>query len=251
MVTGAADGIGRGICVELAKNGYDLLIHSGRNGAAACELSERLKKEYGIEAYGIGQDLLEKDAVKKIFIEFDRRFDHIDLFVNNAGVTEGAPFLKMTEEIFDRVVGIDLKGAYFCTQEAARRMAEKDIKGNIIIIASNQNEYIMPRMSIYGPVKAAVSQLTKHEAIELAPYGIRVNAIAPGYVDSSDRLKDAKESSMRNIPLRKWASVEQVAKLVLYVVSEAGGFFTGSVITMDGGATAVRDPEYDFFKEED
>ena len=246
MVTGAADGIGKGIAIELAKNGYDLMIHSGRSEAGAKELAERLSAEYGIRAFGMGEDLLNPGAPARIFREFDSHFDHIDLFVNNAGVTEGAPFLEMTEETFDRVVGIDLKGAFFCTQEAAKRMAEKEIRGNIVIIASNLREYIMPNMAVYGPVKAAAARLAKHEAIELAPYGIRVNAIAPGYVDSTERMQPYKESSKRNIPLKKWASVEQVAKLLLHIVSEDGGFFTGSVITMDGGATLMRDPEYDF-----
>ena len=246
MVTGAADGIGKGIARELAKNGWDLMIHSGTNAAGAKALAEALSAEYGIRAAGMQEDLLATGAPARIFREFDRHFDHIDLFVNNAGVTEGAPFLDVTEETFDRVVGIDLKGAFFCTQEAAKRMAAKKIPGNIVIIASNLREYIMPNMAVYGPVKAAAARLAKHEAIELAPYGIRVNAIAPGYVDSTERMRPYRESSMRHIPLKKWASVEQVAKLVLHLVSEDGSFFTGSVITMDGGATLLRDPEYDF-----
>lgn len=246
MVTGAGEGIGMGICRVLAREGYDLMIHTARNPEPAEKLKKELVSKYQICAHVVQADYMKQGAFEAMFKEFDRCFDRLDLFVNNAGITEGDPFLEMKEETFDRVVNIDLKGSFFATQQAARRMIAKGIPGSIILISSNLGEYIQPHMSVYGPVKAAIARLAKHEAIELANYGIRVNAIAPGWVDSSPRLEPHRESSKRNIPLAKWATVEQVGELVLYLASEKGGFFTGSVLTMDGGATCQRDPDYRF-----
>ena len=122
-------------------------------------------------------------------------------------------------------------------------MVDKGIKGNIILLSSNMREYIMSNCSVYGPVKEAISRLAKHESLELAQFGIRVNAIAPGCVASSPRMEENREKTMRLIPLHKWATVEQIGKLVLYLVSEAGDFFTGATLTMDGGASNQRDPQ--------
>ena len=246
MVTGAGEGIGMGICRVLAREGYDLMIHTATNLAPAEKLRDELIASYGIRAYVVKADFLHPGAFQEMFREFDAKFDRLDLFCNNAGITEGAPFLEMSEETFERVVNINLKGSFFCTQEAAKRMIRMGIEGSIVLLSSNLREYIQPHMSVYGPVKSAIAQLAKNEAMELAPYGIRVNAIAPGWVDSSPRLEPHRESSKRNIPLGKWATVEQVGELVLYLASQKGDFFTGSVLTMDGGASCQRDPDYRF-----
>ena len=246
MVTGASDGIGNGVCRVLAQDGYDLMVHTGTNAQKAEMLCNELIEEFGIRAHWVQADLMDPNAPTKMFEAFDSYFDHLDLFVNNAGITEGTPFLQMDQNTFDRVVGINLRGAFFSTQQAALRMVEKGIKGNIILLSSNLREVIMSSSSIYGPVKSAVARLAKHESMELAQFGIRVNAIAPGCVDSSARMQAVRESTMRLIPLRKWATVEQIGKLVLYLVSEDGSFFTGSVIPMDGGASNVNDPEENF-----
>lgn len=243
MVTGAGDGIGKGVCHVLAQDGYDLMIHTGTNAQKAEALCNELKEQYGIRAHWVQADLMDPASPQKMFEAFDSFFDHLDLFVNNAGITEGAPFLKMDQNMFDRIVTINLKGSYFCTQQAALRMVEKGIKGNIILLSSNLREYIMSTCSVYGPVKEAIARLAQHESMELAQFGIRVNAIAPGCVNSSARMEKERERTMRLIPLRKWATVEQVGKLILYLVSDDGSFFTGSVLTMDGGASNQRDPE--------
>jgi len=237
MVTGAAGGIGRGIALELAKAGYDLMLHSARDFNAAKILCDEIKDRYGSAAFAVQADLQDPEAPDHIFSEFDKRFGRLDLYVNNAGVTEGAPFLKMTRETFDRVYEINLRGAYFCVQNAAKRMVEIGVKGNIIIITSNQQHYIMPRMSVYGPVKSALMRFAAHASMELAEYGIRVNSIAPGYVDSSPRMAPSREKSMEHIPLRRWATVEEVGQAVLYLASPSAAFITGTCLVMDGGAS--------------
>lgn len=236
VITGAGQGIGRGIAIELAKAGYSLLIHSATNITRAEALCRELKENYGCTAYSVQADLLKPEAPGEIFKAFDEHFDHLDLFVNNAGVTEGGPFLQTTRETVDRVTDIDLKGSFFCIQEAAKRMVDKHIEGNIVVIVSNQMDCLFPDMAIYGPVKKALERLAKHVSMELAKYKIRVNAIAPGWVDSGERLWKYRESSMSQIPLRKWATVEQIGQAVLYLVSPQADFITGSTLYMDGGA---------------
>jgi len=237
LVTGAGGGIGKGIASELAKAGYDLMIHSARNGAGAEETCRELSRLHGIEAHAVQADLMEPGAVDIIFSALDEKYGRLDLYVNNAGVTEGAPFLKITPEIVDRVFTINLRAAFFCVQSAAKRMVANGTRGNIVIISSNQQEVIMPGGAIYGPIKSALTRLATHASMELAAFGIRVNSISPGYVNSSERMQPYYESSMPSIPLRRWASVEEVGQAVLYLASPAAAFITGSCLKMDGGAT--------------
>lgn len=236
MITGAGAGIGRGVAIELAKNGYDIMIHSATNIKKANELCEYIKSKYGKQAYAVQADLMDPDAPEKIFKEFDLHYDRLDLYVNNAGITEGALFLDTTQELLNRIVTINYKGAFFNTQQAARRMVDKKIQGNIIIIVSSMKTIIYPTMSVYGSVKAGLNQLAKQISMELAPYGIRVNTISPGYVDSSERMQSLKESSMQYIPMKRWATVEEIGKAVVYLSSSAAASITGTSLEIDGGA---------------
>lgn len=236
MITGAAAGIGRGIAIELAKNGYDLMIHTGTDIEKAKQLCETLMRDYNVHAYSIQADLMDVKSPDYIFDEFDRRYNRLDLYVNNAGITEGALFLDTKRELLDRIVDINYKGAFFCTQKAAQRMVKKNIEGNIIIIVSNMKTIIYPTMSVYGSIKAALNQLTKQISMELAPYNIRVNSISPGYVDSSERMESIKEKSMMFIPMKRWATVQEIGQAVLYLSSEYAKSITGSCIEIDGGA---------------
>ena len=237
LVSGASGGIGRGIAIELAKAGYDLMVHSSRDFPAAESLCDEMTREYGCRAYAVEADFTRKDAPDIVFEAFDEKFDRLDLYVNNAGVTEGAPFLEMTHETFDRVANINFRSAYFCVQHAARRMVKMKIRGNIIVISSNQQQVVMPRMSVYGPVKSSLMRFAKHASMELAKYGIRVNSIAPGFTNSKNRTEQEQEHTMKFIPLRRWATVEEVGQAVLYLVSPAARFITGTCLLMDGGAS--------------
>lgn len=242
MVTGAAGGIGRGVALALAGAGYDLFLHTARDPDAAARLCACIEKDCGRRAFFTQEDLADPDAPDRIFREFDRRYDRLDLFVNNAGITAGAPFLQTTRDTVDLVCDVNFKGAYFCVQHAAKRMVAGKIPGSITIITSNQQEYIMARSSVYGSVKSALLRFSKHVSMELAGYGIRVNAIAPGYVDSSPRMAPHREKSMPYIPLKRWATVEEVGQAVLYLASPAAGFITGSCLVMDGGAVNQHFP---------
>jgi len=236
FITGAGVGIGRGIAFALAKEGYNLMIHSATNIEKAMQVCKDAKEKYGVQAFAVQADLNKEDAPQKMFADFDKYYDRLDVYVNNAGITDGALFLDCTKELMDKIVNVNYKGSFFCTQQAAKRMVENKISGNIIIIVSNMKTIIYPTMSIYGSIKAALNQLSKQISVELAPYGIRVNAISPGYVDSSERMQYLKETSMQYIPLKRWASVEEIGKAVLYLTSDAAASITGTCLEIDGGA---------------
>jgi NAD(P)-dependent dehydrogenase (short-subunit alcohol dehydrogenase family) len=248
FITGAGDGIGKGIAFELAKEGYNIMIHSATNIKKAEKTCEEIRKKYDQKAFCVQADLRESESASIIFDVFDSYYKQIDIFVNNAGITSGAPFLKMPIQIIDEIYNINFRAAYLCTQQAALRMVRNKTKGSIVIITSNLQEYLVHNMSVYGPVKRALTRLAEHESMELAQYGIRVNAIAPGYVDSTERMKQHVESSKPYIPLKRMATIEEIGQLVVYITSSKGAFITGSCMTIDGGASNQRDPNETFYQ---
>lgn len=240
FITGGASGIGKGIALAFAKKGYDVAIsYNTSEDGAKKTVSE-------IEAMGQKAIMLKADIGKygdiiKMFDEFKKHFSSLDVFVNNAGVTEKAPFLDTTEEIFDKICGVDYKGAYFCMQQAAKIMKENEIKGSIIAVSSNNSITHFADVSVYGSVKTAVNKLAEHAAIELAKYGIRVNVIAPGWTDTGAKRLDAKEETYYKVPLQKWVTVDEIAEACLFLSSPAASSITGATMVLDNGAALVSD----------
>ena len=239
LVTGAGTGIGRAIALELAKAGYDVGLHcnSSTVGAesAAAEIVARGRKA-GVYA----GDLSKVSEIRRVFADFRRDFGSLDLFVNNAGITLLAPFLEMTEADFDRNCAVDFKAPYFCMQEAAKIMVEQG-KGNIVAIASNNAFCQFARASAYAAMKAGLVKMVRSIGLEMAKYGIRVNAIAPGWTDTGAARLDAKESTYYKIPLRRWVLPEEVGQTVLFFDSPAAQSITGVTLVMDGGAQLLSD----------
>ena len=181
--------------------------------------------------------MLEKTSeINRMFDEFIEHFGRIDLLVNNAGVSKFKPFISVDEAMWDDVVSIDWKGTYFCAQRAAQLMIDKNIHGVIMNMSSNQKDGCWPTSSIYGPMKAAVAKFTKHIAMELAPYGIRAVAIAPGYTDVGWPKDNPVHEAAGKIPLKRFASPEEIARVVAAIVSEDFSYMTGSCLDIDGGA---------------
>jgi len=239
LVTGAGTGIGRAISLELAKAGYDVGLHCNSSTAgaesAAAEIVARGRKA-GVYA----GDLSKVSEIRRVFADFRRDFGSLDLFVNNAGITLLAPFLEMTEADFDRNCAVDFKAPYFCMQEAAKIMVEQG-KGNIVAIASNNAFCQFARASAYAAMKAGLVKMVRSIGLEMAKYGIRVNAIAPGWTDTGAARLDAKESTYYKIPLRRWVLPEEVGQTVLFFDSPAAQSITGVTLVMDGGAQLLSD----------
>lgn len=234
LVTGASGVIGQSIAITLAENGYDIGInyYSDKKGAVSVLQEVEKRGQKGILLPANIQLIADIDLM---FSDFFAEFNKIDLMINNAGITRFAPFLEVTEKMWDTVNGTDWRGSFFCAQRAARNMVENKIEGVIINISSNQQEGNWPRASVYGPAKAALMKFTKNIALELSEYGIRVNAIAPGYTTDKP-YKEQSSKIHKRVPLGRCAHPDEIAEAVLYLASKKASYITGTCLTIDGGA---------------
>ena len=180
FVTGSSRGIGKGIAIQLAKAGYDLGIHYSTTPDGAMDTKAQIEA-MGRKACVYRADIRQLDQIQAMFQAFFQDFDHIDLMVNNAGVTRMKPFLEIGPDMFEEVINTDLRGSFFCAQAAARNMVDKQVHGVIINIASNHAIGCWPGSTVYAAAKAGLEKMGKNMAMELSKYGIRVATVAPGY----------------------------------------------------------------------
>lgn len=235
IVTGAGTGIGQGIALTLGLAGYDVVAHYNQSADGAQQICSRIR-DAGGNAWAIQADLRTKDGVDSLFSQALEKLGTLDLFVNNSGVTRKSDFLETTEEFFDDMVSIDLKSAYFCLQAAAKAMVKDGKKGSIVIITSNNGIQQRPNLSVYGTLKAGLIKLTRHAAMELAKYGIRVNAIAPGWTATARTVQIEESTTYNTIPLKRWCQPEEIGQMVLFFASPWAGSLTGNCLIADGGA---------------
>lgn len=240
FVTGGSTGIGRAIALHLAKIGYNVAISYRSNEEAAKSTVAEIEA-IGKKGMSIYCDLNNYREIPQMFVKYQKNFGSLNVFVNNAGITQKASFLETTEELFDNVCNVDYKGAFFCIQNAAKLMIEEHTPGSIVLISSNNAKAHFADVSVYASAKLAAMKMAEHAAIELAKYGIRVNTIAPGWTDTGAARLDAKEETYYKIPLQKWASTEEIAKAVEYLSSDAALSITGITLTIDNGALLVSD----------
>ena len=240
FITGGASGIGKAITLELAKQGYDIAISYCGSEKKAQELVRDIEGNYG-RAVAIKADVSKYSDIINLFNEFEMHYDKLNVFVNNAGITEKAAFLETTEELFDKVCDVDFKGAYFCIQQAAKIMVKNQTEGNIVLISSNNAYAHFADVSVYGAVKTAATKMAEHAAVELAKYKIRVNIIAPGWTDTGASRLGEKEDTYYKIPLCKWVEPSEIAQIVVYLSSQAACSITGTTIVMDNGALLLSD----------
>ena len=236
VVTGGARGIGKAIALELAKAGNFVVINY--NGSE--EKARETKAE--IEAAGGQADILQCnvadfDACEAFFKAIAEKYGRVDILVNNAGVTKDGLLMKMSEEDFSRVVDTNLKGTFNCIRHVSRMML-KQRSGQIISLSSVVGLRGNAGQANYSASKAGVIGLTKAVARELASRGITANAVAPGFVETemTDVLADAaKENLLSQIPLGRPGNTKDIANAVLFLASDAAGYITGQVLSVDGG----------------
>ena len=238
LITGAGMGIGRAIALELAKEGYDIAIHYGSSADSALAAAKEAES-YGVRAAVIQADLTSKAGVDELFAKFSENFERLDLFVNNAGVTKTADFAELPESDLDLMTDLDLKGSYHCIAAASELM--KANGGSIVVISSNNAHMNTPRAAAYAAVKAGLSHLSRHAAVELARYRIRVNSISPGWTDTKSPRLSPKESTYYKIPLKRWVEPSEIGRTVVFLDSPAAASITGAEIVMDGGASLMSD----------
>lgn len=236
LVTGASKGIGREIALTLAKEGAYVVVNYRGSEAEANQVVEQIKAEGGAaQAYKC--DVSDFDKCGDMIQELIKAHGHIDILVNNAGITRDGLLMKMSEEDFDLVLSTNLKGAFNTTRHMSKFFL-KQKSGKIINISSVSGILGNAGQANYSASKAGLIGLTKATARELASRGINVNAVAPGFVDTemTQCLSDkAKEAIMEQIPLKRIAAPAEVAGVVLFLASEAAGYITGQVISVDGG----------------
>lgn len=241
FVTGSSRGIGKGIAIELAKAGYDVGIHYSTTEDGAKDTLAQIQA-LGRKAHLFHANIQNVAAIRQMFREFFAVFDHIDLMVNNAGITRFAPFLEMEEEMFESVINTDLRGSYFCAQEAARNMVKNGIPGVIINISSNHAKGCWPGATVYAAAKAGLDKLGMNMAMELAKHGIRVVTVAPGYTllpekaDMSAEGKARRRKTEERIPMQRFATPEEIGKAVVFLGGEGAGYVTGTTLYIDGGS---------------
>lgn len=248
LITGGAKGIGKQIALSLAEKGYDIAVNYHSNKASADEICKTAEK-YGVKALAFYADMGSVDDIKIMVEQIDYEFGKIDVLINNAGISSEVYFLDATEKMFDEMTAIDWKGVYFCSQFVAKKMIKHKTKGVIVNVASNQVDGCWPRATIYAPTKAAVAKFTKNAAMELIPYNIRMVAIAPGYTDVGWSPGDIRFEAATKLPMRRFATTKEIAAGILYLISEEAAYMTGSMLTIDGGATLPVTAANDFEEE--
>ena len=236
LITGAARGIGKAIAKKFAENGYNVVI----NYVSAKTDIKTLTKEFedlGVKVLLVKADVSNKEEAEGLVNQTIEKFGKIDVLVNNAGITKDNLLMRMSEEDFEKVININLKGTFLVTKYAIKYMMKKRC-GSIVNLASVVGVAGNAGQCNYAASKAGIIGFTKSIAKELASRNIRANAVAPGFIktDMTEVLSDSvKENINSQIPLKRMGTAEEVANLVYFLSSEQSSYITGQVINVDGG----------------
>lgn len=236
LVTGASRGIGRQIALSMAREGALVIVNYNGSAARAEETVKEITKSGG-QAEAVQCNVADYAAVEELMKYVIGKYKRLDILVNNAGITKDNLLMKMGEEDFDAVIGINLKGAFNCTKHVSRQML-KQKGGRIINISSVSGVMGNAGQANYCASKAGVIGLTKSVARELGSRGITVNAIAPGFIDTEMTevlSEDVKKAMGDQIPLKRFGKTEDVAETAVFFASDRAAYITGQVISVDGG----------------
>lgn len=237
IVTGAAQGIGRATALELARQGARILVADVQAEAAGA-VAASIRAEGG-EATGIEADVSQRPAAERMLNAALTAWSRVDILINNAGVFPRASFLEMDDATWGRVIQTNLYGTFVCSQVVARQMVSSSTAGKIINLGSTRSVLPSERGAHYASTKAGILGLTRTMALELAPYGIRVNAVAPGISDTAQPRQGMTEhelyASAASIPLGRIGQPEDSARVIAFLVSDAASYVTGQTIFVNGG----------------
>jgi NAD(P)-dependent dehydrogenase (short-subunit alcohol dehydrogenase family) len=242
FVTGASQGIGAEIALGLARDGFDVAVAATRTENLAAVVAKLAAM--GARVAPVALDLRSQSSIEQALAEVIKTFGRLDVLVNNAGVTLRKLVLDVTAAEWETVIGTNVTGTFFMSQQMGRHLIGSGRPGCIINMASTHGVVGFAQRSVYGISKAAIIQMTRMLAIEWAEHGIRVNAIAPGTVETPSRAAffaadpGARDTMLNRIPLRRFATAGEVAGAVRYLASPQAACVTGQTLLLDGGLTA-------------
>lgn len=244
IVTGAGQGIGLEICRQLAAQGASVVLNDIEQGLAE-QAAHLIQKEHG-RCIPFAGDASEVSFIQKMVNEAVRQFGKLDIVIANAGITLYGEFFDYKREDFDQLMKVNLGGSFFLAQAAAQHMKENGIAGRILFMSSVTGHQAHKNLAAYGMSKAALEMLAKTLVVELSPYQITVNAIAPGATVTERTLRDPDFTNTwsRITPIGKPASTLDIAHAALFLVSPEAGHVTGQALIIDGGWTSVSPSPY-------
>ncbi len=239
LVTGSSQGIGEAVAIRLAEEGANVVVNYRSHPESANRVVETIR-QLGRECVALRADLGDVEEVRRLIQESVRQLGRLDILVNNAGMELNADFWKVTEGDYDRVLGVNLKGVFFATQAFVQHLMETKRPGKIINMSSVHEELPFPHFAPYCMSKGGVKMMTRTLAVELAPFGITINSIAPGAIETPINTKLLNDPTkltalLGNIPLKRLGKPGDVAGAAAFLASSDADYITGTTVFVDGG----------------
>jgi glucose 1-dehydrogenase len=239
LVTGSSQGIGQGVAIRLAREGAKIIVNYHSNPEGAEDTLKQIR-DAGSDGISVQADLGKNSDIDGLIQQGLSKFGQIDTLVNNAGMEKNAPFWEVQESDYDLVLDVNLKGVFFTTQAFVKQLMARKAPGRIVNMSSVHEELPFPHFASYCASKGGLKMLCRNLAIELAPYNITINNVAPGAIETpiNTKLLNDKEklaALLSNIPLRRLGKPADVAGAVAFLASDDADYITGTTIFVDGG----------------
>lgn len=242
LVTGGSRGIGKGIALALVRAGYDLAIGHFNDTDNALAVQRLVMEQFGRQCHVIEADLSDPAQPARVVGEAVARLGHLDALVNNAGITLFASIIDVSLEDMERLIRTDFQAPLLMTQAAARHMIDNCIRGSIVNITSTRSVRAYPRDAVYGGVKAGLARATQSMALDLAPYDIRINCVAPGAIQVQEH-SEFHDKLGAKIPLGRVGHPSDIGAAVRWLISDEAAYITGTTLQVDGGLILPGMPE--------
>ncbi|MBW8034469.1 MAG: 3-oxoacyl-ACP reductase FabG [Planctomycetes bacterium] len=239
LVTGGSGGIGKAICRALAAEGAKVAVNYNTNGEKAEDVVKQIKNKYGTDAIAVGANVAKESDVIDMFAKIEEKFSRVDILVNNAAVCPVGPVRDMALDTWQQAMDVNLNGTFLCSREFVKLQVEKDLKGRVVNIVSQAAfRGSASGKSPYDASKGGIVTFTVALAREMAPYGVGINAVAPGLVMTdmvAELINKDPEKYLNRVPLHRIAEPKEIADVVIFLASERSGYMTGATVDVTGG----------------